>query len=130
MGVYGNMRLRVESEEYFIDGKPLLSPEQCVEISENDLDDADTARDESGIMHRIVVRECVKTWTFSYALLSYEDYLYIKELFAGKPEFAFSYRDLDGSQKTCRAYCSKRSVTQFNKATGLYKNLKFNIIEC
>lgn len=124
------MRLRVECEEYFVDGVPLLSPDHGVEISENDLDASDSGRDECGIMHRIVVREGVKTWGFAYAILTDEDYHYIKTLFEGKPEFDFSYRDIDGEIKQCRAYCSKRNAAQHNRATGLYKNLKFNIIEC
>lgn len=124
------MRLRVESEDFFVDGSSMLSPDRGVEVSENDLDSSDTGRDESGIMHRIVVRESVKSWAFTYALLTVEDYQYIKNLFVGKPEFIFTYRDMDGELKKCPAYCSKRSFAQYDCATGLYKNLKFNIIEC
>lgn len=51
------------------------------------------------------------------------------ELFHGKETFTFSYTE-DGEMKNCTAYCSKVSIVLHNKATGVYKNLKFNIIEC
>lgn len=122
--------MRQASKDYFVDRMPLLAPDQGVEISENDLDSSDSGRDESGIMHRIVVRESVKTWSFKYAVLSAEDYQYIKDLFVGKASFVFSYRQPDGTLQDVEAYCSKRSVAQFDNATGFYKNMKFNIIEC
>jgi len=51
-------------------------------------------------------------------------------LFAGKSEFYFTHRDLDGNLVDTRAYCSNESITYHNARLGLYKNLKFNIIEC
>lgn len=122
--------MRSYDNDWLIDDQPMLSPDQGVEISENDLDSEDSGRDESGIMHRFPVRERVHTWAFSYAVLTAEEYQYIKSLFAGKPTFTFSYRDDDGEMKQCTAYCSKTSITLHNSKTGIYKNLKVNIIEC
>ncbi|MBQ8358647.1 MAG: hypothetical protein IJX37_01850 [Oscillospiraceae bacterium] len=121
---------RKQCNEYFVDGLPLLAPDVGVNISENDLDAQESGRDESGYMHRIVVRHAIKTWEFIYSVLDTEDYDYIQLLFKGKSDFQFEYRDSDGSMKTTRAYVSKRSITLRNYATGEYKNLKFNIIEC
>ena len=121
---------RSYSDEFYIDGIPLLAPDRDVEISENDLDSSDSGRDESGVMHRIVIREGVRTWAFNYAILTAADYSYIKELFRGKPSFAFRVKEADGSITDTTAYCSKRSIVLRDKATGGYKNLKFNIIEC
>lgn len=118
------------TEEYFIDGKPLLAPDVNVTITENDLDSAASGRDESGYLHRIIIRSGVKTWEFVYTVLDAEDYAYIQSLFKGKANFKFSYRAPDGSVETTTAYSSKRSITLRNYATGEYKNLKFNIIEC
>lgn len=117
-------------EDYKIDGLPLLVPDADVSISQNDLDSSDSGRDESGIMHRQVVRYRVKTWGFNYSTLTVDEYRYMESLFAGKKDFTFSYRDLDGSLKETRAYCSNNSITYHNAKLGLYKNLKFNIIEC
>lgn len=114
---------------YKIDGTPLLTPDEDVEVSLSDLDASDSGRDESGIMHRIVVREKVKTFGFAYAVLDSVDYVYLLNLFAGKQTFTLSYPE-NGTVKTCTAYCSKVSGALHNQKTGLYKNLKFNIIEC
>ena len=117
-------------EDYQIDGKPMLVPDADVSLSFADLDSSDSGRDESGIMHRIVVRERVATWGFNYSSLTAEEYKYMRSLFAGKSEFAFTFRDLDGYLVETRAYCSNDSITYHNARLGLYQNLKFNIIEC
>lgn len=117
-------------EDYKIDGLPLLVPDADVSISQNDLDSSDSGRDESGIMHRQVVRHRVKTWGFNYFALTKEEFYYMESLFAGKSDFTFLYRGLDGKLVETRAYCSNNSITYHNAELGLYKNLKFNIIEC
>ena len=117
-------------EDYLIDGWPMLVPDADVSLSFADLDSSDSGRDESGIMHRIVVRSRVATWGFNYSQLTAEEYQYMRDLFADKPDFEFTYRKLDGTFDTKRAYCSNESITYHNAQLGLYKNLKFNIIEC
>ena len=117
-------------EEFKVDGKPMLIPDADVTISQADLDSSDSGRDESGVMHRQVVRYRVKTWAFNYAMLTKEEYKYLEDLFVGKSDFAFSYRDLDGYEVETRAYCSNNSITYHNAALGVYKNLKLSIIEC
>lgn len=117
-------------EDYKVNGKPLLVPDADVSLSFADLDSSDSGRDESGVMHRIVVRHRVGTWGFNYASLTAEEYKYMRALFEGKSEFAFTYRDLDGYLVETRAYCSNDSITYHNARLGLYKNFKFNIIEC
>lgn len=116
--------------DFLIDDKPILSPDAGVTISLADLDSDDSGRDESGFMHRVVLREGVKTWGLSYSFLTAEEYLYVTGLFKGKSMFTVTYRDVDGSKATCTAYCAKHSIVYQNARTGLYKNLKFNIIEC
>lgn len=116
--------------EYLVDGKPMLVPDMNVSITENDLDSECSGRDESGYMHRLVLRSGIKTFGFSYAVLDAEDYAYLQSLFKGKSDFEFSYRNPDGSVAVTRAYSSKRSITLRDYITGEYKNLKFNIIEC
>lgn len=109
---------------------PMLAPDAGVEISFSDLDSEDSGRDEGGFMHRSVIRERVRTWGFSYAVLTAEEYRYIDALFRGKSTFPFRFRGLDGREETVQAYCSKGSITLYNQRAGVYKNLKFNIIEC
>ena len=42
---------------FLLDGKPIVAPDEDVEMSFEDLDSAQSGRDESGFMHRIRVRE-------------------------------------------------------------------------
>lgn len=122
--------LRSYDDSWTVDGLPMLSPDEGVENTQNDLDAEDSGRDESGYLHRIVIREKVNTWGFTYKVLTSEEYSYLMSLFAGKSTFIFGYLDMDGQIKECEAYCSKNSITIHNPRTDIYKNLKFNIIEC
>lgn len=117
-------------EEYQVDGKALPAPDADVEVGFSDLDDGDAGRDESGVMHRIVVRRRVGSWSFCYSSLTKETYRYIRQLFEGKDTFTFTYRDPEGQLQSVTAYCSNESVTYHNARLGLYKNLKFSIIQC
>lgn len=117
-------------EEFQVDGRPILVPDADVTQTQTDLDASDAGRDESGVMHRIVVRHRVKTWEFCYAALTGEEYAYMQSLFAGRPEFTFTYRDDSGNAAQCTAYCSNNSICYHNARLNLYKNYKFTVIEC
>lgn len=117
---------------FAVDGVPMLSPDMDMDITETDIDEDESGRDESKIMHRLVAREGVRTWKFSYKLLDRDDLEYIKGLFKSKPEFVFTYDISDsGELLTVDAYCSKRTYKKHDnhKYNGLYKELVFNIIE-
>ena len=116
--------------EYLVDGKPMLAADQGVVLKYADLDSQDAGRDESGYLHRSVLRERVRTWGFTYGVVTGEELSYLTDLFAGKPTFLFRFRNAQGQEECCRCYCSNHSVTFQNRRTGLYQNLKFNIIEC
>lgn len=115
---------------YCIDGQPIPVPDADLEMSASDLDSPDSGRDESGVMHRFRVRERVRTWGFHYDLLTRQEYLYLKELMEGKTVFRFSYPGSGGVQESCLAYCAKVGYAVCDLNRGIYRNLKFNIIEC
>lgn len=117
-------------DDFKVNGKSLLAPDEGVEVKKTDLDSSDAGRDESGIMHRQVVRSRVRTWSFVYSHLTKEEYQYLESLFDGLSEFTFTFPNPNGSTGTCTAYCSNNSITLHNLRTGLYKNYKFNVIEC
>lgn len=121
--------IRAKSTRYTIDGQPMPEPDEEAEMSFSDLDSSDSGRTEDGVMHRIVVREKVATFGFSYALLDREDYACLEGLMKGKAQFTFGYPGTDGLPHTITAYCSKTSVV-LKRQDGLYKNYKFNIIQC
>ena len=116
--------------DLLIDGQPVLVPDADMSVSYEDLDSEESGRDESGFMHRVVLREGVKKLAVTYANLSREEYLYMESLFKGKAEFRVDCRDDNGSLLSFIAYRSKHSVSIFNAKTGSYKNYSFNIIEC
>ena len=117
---------------YTIDGKPLLLPDGGVQMSFQDLDSGESGRDESGFMHRIVKRHKVGTWSFQYDTLTQQEYAYMLSLLPKGGTFRFAYPDpLDPSQsKTTEAYLSQYGITWQSAKTGLYRNFKFDIIEC
>lgn len=116
---------RKRLDSLLIDGEPLPVPDAGVVITETDLDSDDTGRDEAGYMHRLVLREKVRTWEFPYKFLSTSDYTYIKSLFSGKSEFPVNF---SGEETT--AYCSNISGTLVNAETGDWSDITLKIIEC
>lgn len=117
--------MRKFDEAFQVDGAALLAPDAGVELSFQDLDAQAAGRDEAGYMHRIVLREKVRTWGFSYAILTREEYEYMMALFRGKGAFVFT-----AEGESLAAYCAKASITLYDRKQKLYRNLKFNIIEC
>ena len=65
--------MRATTQLFQINGKPILAPDAEVVVSYSDLDASDAGRDESGFMHRIVVRHKVGSWKFSYSHLTEEE---------------------------------------------------------
>ena len=124
--------MRKRTNLFLIDGQPILAPDENIEISLEDLDAADSGRDESGVMHRFVVRQGVGKWTFSYACLTGAEYAYMEQLFADKATFRFTYPDCaaGGQMKEITAYRSKHGILWQSAATGQFRNYSFSIISC
>jgi hypothetical protein len=124
--------LRAKTDLFTINGKPMLVPDQDVSVSYEDLDSSDSGRDESGVMHRFVVRHKVGKWGFSYGHLTEEEKQYMEGLFAESATFSFGHPGrLDGSKmETTTCYRSKYSLSWKNAATGLWSNYNFQIISC
>lgn len=116
--------------ELLIDGQPILAPDADITISYEDLDSSESGRDESGFMHRVVLRTGVRKIPLQYAFLTQAEYRYMESLFQGKTDFQVDCRDVDGSPLSFRAYRSKHNITIFNVRAGVFKNYTFSIIEC
>ena len=120
-------------EFYFdlcIDGAPVLAPDAGLEMEYTDLDGAESGRDESGVMHRFLLRSGVRKLTLQYQSLTREEYRYMQSLFGGKATFQVTYRDHNGAPATFQGYHSNHTITIQNAKTGLYKDAKFALIEC
>lgn len=123
---------RVKTDLFKINGKPMFAPDADIDFSYEDLDDADSGRDESGYMHRIVIRYKVMTGSFVFSFISEEDMKYMESLFPDEPDFEFTRpsRLNPDNPVTTRCYRSKYGISWHNARTGLWRNYKFNIIEC
>ena len=117
--------MRAFDSLYTVDGQPVLTPDAGVEITENDLDSQAAGRDMAGFMHRRLLRSGVRTWSFTYSLLTEEELTYLRSLFAGKATFRFG---CEGGE--AEAYCAKRDVTLYDRSRGIYKALRFTVVEC
>lgn len=113
------------TELFLIDDMPMPVPDEDVEVRYEDIDAAAAGRDESGVMHRIPVRQNVSSWGFRYGLLTQEEKDYLDRLFAGKATFRFT---CSGQTYTC--YRSGVTVTWQNAKTGLWRGYGFTVIEC
>lgn len=123
--------MRNKTDLFMINDMPMLLPDEEVGISYEDLDSADAGRDESGVMHRIVIRSKVPVWSFSYAYLTEEDMRYMESLFGDSATFRFTHPDrLDGTPVESICYRSKYGISWKNARSGLWRNYSFNIIEC
>lgn len=124
--------MRDTTNLFMINGKAVLVPDAEVEVSYEDLDSAESGRDESGVMHRIPVRYKVAAWRFTYDRLTEAEKQYMESLFPNGADFAFTHPDrVDASKAvTSRAYRSKYSISWKNARTGLWSNYGFSIIEC
>lgn len=124
--------MRAFAECYRVDGRPLPAPDAGQEQSFTDLDSPDTGRDENGFMHRYVVREKVGKWSFAYAQLTDAEYRYLLDLFAGRGTFAFTCPapGAGGGLRTVTAYMSGYGIAWRDARRGLWRNMKFDIIEC
>ena len=116
--------------DHLVDGSPMLNPDVDVEITYEDIELGDSGYDASGYYHRFISRYGRRTWRFKYAILTKEEFVYLRSLFQEKKDFEFSYLDEEDYVLTVRAYCKPITVAYQSKRSGLYKNLTLEIIEC
>ena len=124
--------MRSKTDLFQINGKPMLAPDEDFSVSYEDLDSSDSGRDESGVMHRSVVRFKVCSWKFSYSHLTEEEKRYMENLFGDTATFQFTHPSrFDASKpETHRCYRSKYGISWKNAVTGLWSGYSFNIIQC
>lgn len=124
--------MRATTDRFTINGAPMLVPDAAVTVSYEDLDASDSGRDESGFMHRIMVRCKVGSWKFEYAHLTEEEKQYMENLFPDAANFQFGHpsrRDAGVMEETL-CYRSKYGISWKNARTGLWSGYSFSIIEC
>lgn len=123
---------RILFDQFKINDKPMFAPDADIDFSYEDLDSADSGRDESGYMHRIVVRYKVMSGSFEFSHISEADMQYMESLFPDEPDFEFTRPSRTDSSVlvTTRCYRSKYGISWRSARTGEWRNYKFSIIEC
>lgn len=124
--------MRQTTDFFLINGVPMLAPDEEVGVNYEDLDASDSGRDESGFMHRIMIRCKVGSWSFTYSQLTEVEKQYMENLFGEAPTFEFTHPSrLDASVlQTSTCYRSKYGISWKSARTGLWSGYSFNIIEC
>ena len=122
--------MRPKTDQFTVNGKPLLVPD-TLSVSYEDLDAADAGRDQSGLLHRSVVRYKVGAWSLSYGLLTQEEKDYLDSLFPDEPTFTFGHPARTDATAAAYSTCyrSKWGISWFNVRRGLWSGLSFHIIE-
>ena len=124
--------MRSKTELFKVNGKPLLAPDGGVGVTYADLDAADAGRDESGVMHRYLVRRKVASWEFVYSHITEAEKQYMESIFPDSATFSFTHPDrLDSRKsKTSTCYRSQYTITWRDAKSGLWSNYGFRIIQC
>ncbi len=113
---------------FLIDGMEILVPDSDVELSVEDIVDSESGRDESGVLHRMLLRRRMPKWTFTYTDISQEEYAYMERLFEEKDSFNFNYPGIDGAEQMyARAYRTGYSVQFSNLSAGTISSYRFQI---
>lgn len=122
---------RLKTNLFKIDGLPMVAPDQDAQFSYEDIDSADTGRDETGRMHRSVVLYKVGKWAFTYNKISNADYEYMEQLFGNKAEFKFTRPDRSNPDvmRTTMCYRSKYGMVAHNIVKKEWLGYAFDIIE-
>jgi hypothetical protein len=124
--------LRAKTDLFKINGQPMLIPDEEVAVNYEDLDSSDSGRDESGFMHRTVVRFKVGSWKFEYSHLTEEEKQYMENLFPNEATFQFTHPSRVNASiaETTECYRSKFGISWKNAKTGLWSGYSFSVIEC
>ena len=124
--------MRAKTNLFQINGAAMLAPDAQVEVSYQDLDASDAGRDESGFMHRMVVRHKVGSWKFTYAHLTEDERRYMEGLFPNEETFTFTHPTRADATKTEQTLCyrSNYNISWQNAKTGLWSGYGFSVIKC
>ena len=121
--------MRSFTELFAVNGKPLLAPDEGVQIHYEDIDGAAAGRDQRGFMHRRMVRCKVPNWSFTYSHLTEQERQYMESLFGDSATFTFTHPDrLSGEAAQTECYRSKCAIQWKSAVTGLWSGYSFTVI--
>ena len=123
--------MREKTDLFLIDGQPMLAPDENLQMTAEDIETADSVRDESGFLHRFMTRQGVGKWKFTYAQLSGEEYAYMERLFGDKETFQFTYTHCaTGEIRVITAYRQAHTVLWQSAANDRFRDYTFTLVAC
>lgn len=107
---------------YKLGGKALPVPDGEVVLRKTDLEAPESGRDESGWLHRSVLRQGLGRWEFSWSRVTGEEYAYLAGLLTA-PVLQLTE---DGTQLDvfCREFSARR------QREGLYGSVRLILEQC
>lgn len=94
-----------------------------------DVSQSNAGRTEDGMMHKLMIGQCVKL-ELEWAGLTTAEVSAVLTAFNSAEYISVNYLDaLDGGYKTKTFYVGDRSAPAYNTRLGLWENVAFNIIE-
>lgn len=123
--------MRSYSDIYKINGKSILVPDAPLQISYDDMLSPDSANDEAGVPHDIVMDYKRAKYTFIYSAITEEEKSYMESLFPDAPTFDFTHPDRKDSSlsKTSKAKRTGYSIAYHDVIRGLWMGYKFVVQE-
>ena len=120
--------MRRTTEDFQVNGKPMLAPDAGVSVSYEDIDGAAAGRDQAGVMHRALVRSKVPSWQFTYAWLTEAEKNYMESLFGDEASFTFTHPGRTGGVQQTQCYRSKLTISWKSADKGLWGGYGFTVI--
>lgn len=112
--------------DFQIDSKPILTPDEDVQIVTEDFVAGDSDYDDFHVMHREVVKTS-DSFVLQYSHLTTEEYQYMRSLVMGKNSFQINHRLYGVKVQKIKGYCDKFPAYLRNARTGTMKKLKFTV---
>lgn len=122
--------MRALTDQFAVNGRPMLAPDAGVQVRYEDIDGAAAGRDQAGVMHRALVRSKVPSWNFTYSHITEEEKAYMESLFGEADSFLFTHPSrLDARQpEQTRCYRSRYEISWKSAVTGLWNGYGFTVI--
>lgn len=116
---------------YQIDGAPIVAPNAGVKLGLTDIEAPETGRDESGFLHRTVLRTGIATWQLCYERLTRQAYEYMQSILPRTGSFAFTHPACQSAGSTLSRCClaGAESVCK-TTAAGICWDLKITVKQC
>ena len=95
-----------------------------------DIDGPAAGRDQAGVMHRVMVRSKVPSWSFTYNHITEAEKAYMESLFGDADSFLFTHpsRESADALEQTRCYRSRYEISWKSAVTGLWSGYGFTVI--